>query len=361
MPEMNGYEVCEHLKADDKLKGIPVIFISALTEQLDKVKAFAIGGVDYITKPFQMEELHARVETHLKLRRLQIELEETNARLAKANGRMSRDLKAAAKIQETFLPRDVPRVPGTDFAWIYRPCDELAGDGLNIIPLGDGKVGLYILDVSGHGVASALLVGDAEPSPLAAVGAVLDSDPGRRVCGVGVRDITPPAEVAARLNRLFPFDSATEQFATMVYGILNAATGEFRYVSAGHPGPVHLPCGADPVILESQGFPIGLADDAYEERSVRLGAGDRLYLYSDGVPEAMDPAGEQFGDARLLEAIGQGRSEPLQESVAALLEQIARWHGPERPQDDISILAVEVVGCLGATRVMTTNPPRTAC
>src|SRR6202166_4162084 len=75
MPEMNGYEVCEHLKADNKLKGIPVIFISALTEQLDKVKAFAIGGVDYLTKPFQMEELHARVENHLKLRRLPTELE----------------------------------------------------------------------------------------------------------------------------------------------------------------------------------------------------------------------------------------------------------------------------------------------
>ena len=128
----------------------------------------------------------------------------------------------------------------------------------------------------------------------------------------------------------------------MVYGILNAATGEFRYVSAGHPGPVHLPCGADPVILESQGSPIGLADDAYEERSVRLGPGDRLYLYSDGVSEAMDPAGKPFGDARLLEAIGQGRSEPLQESVADPAGAIARWQGSERPQDDISILAVEI-------------------
>ena len=88
MPEMNGYEVCEHLQADDNLKGIPVIFISALTELLDKVKAFTIGGVDYLTKPFQMEELHARVETHLKLRRLQIELKEANARLAEANGRL---------------------------------------------------------------------------------------------------------------------------------------------------------------------------------------------------------------------------------------------------------------------------------
>ena len=90
MPEMNGYEVCQQLKADDTLKGIPVIFISALTEQLDKVKAFAIGGVDYITKPFQMEELYARVETHLKLRHLQIELEESNARLAHAVNVLSR-------------------------------------------------------------------------------------------------------------------------------------------------------------------------------------------------------------------------------------------------------------------------------
>src|SRR4029079_10200773 len=185
MPEMNGYEVCEHLKADDKLNGIPVIFISALTEQLDKVRAFALGGVDYITKPFQMEELHARVETHLKLRRLQIELEDANARLAKANGRMSRDLKAAARIQESFLPRDVPRVPGAVFAWVYRPCDELAGDGLNIVPIGDGKVALYILDVSGHGVAarllsvtmSRLLSPPAEPSSILTRGGAVPGRP----------------------------------------------------------------------------------------------------------------------------------------------------------------------------------------
>src|SRR5271165_5294981 len=199
MPEMNGYEVCEQLKADDQLKGIPVIFISALTEPLDKVKAFAIGGVDYLTKPFQMEELHARVETHLKLRRLQIELEDSNARLAWANSRMSRDLKAAAIIQETFLPREVSRIRGADFAWIYRPCDELAGDGLNIIPLGDGKVGLYILDVSGHGVASALLSvtlcrllsAPSEPSSILTRNGNISERP----------NLTPPVDVAASLNR----------------------------------------------------------------------------------------------------------------------------------------------------------------
>jgi sigma-B regulation protein RsbU (phosphoserine phosphatase) len=341
MPEMNGYEVCERLKTDPVLKEIPVIFISALTEQLDKVRAFATGGVDYLTKPFQMEELHARVETHLKLRRLQIELEQTNARLAKANGRMSGDLKAAATIQETFRPREVPHVPGADFAWIYRPSDKLGGDGLSVIPLGDGMVGLYILDVSGHGVASALLSvilsrllsPPSEPSSIL----VRAGDAGGRF------EITPPAEVADRLNRLFPFDSAPDKSATMVYGLLNTATGEFRYVCAGHSGLVHLPSGAGPVTLRSGGVPIGMADDPYVEGSIRLGAGDRLYLCSDGVPETMDPAGEQFGDARLLEAIGQGRSESLREGVAALLAEIAGWHGFVKFQDDITILAVEVL------------------
>ena len=147
--------------------------------------------------------------------------------------------------------------------------------------------------------------------------------------------------VADRLNRLFPFDSATEQFATMIYGILNVATGEFRYVSAGHPGPVYLVHGGDPVILASHGSPIGLADESLEERSIRLGAGDRLYLYSDGVPDAMDSASKQFGEARLLKAISKGRSGPLREGVNILVEDIAGWRGSGRRQDDLCILAVE--------------------
>jgi serine phosphatase RsbU (regulator of sigma subunit) len=89
-------------------------------------------------------------------------------------------------------------------------------------------------------------------------------------------------------------------------------------------------------------IPIGLADDTYEKRSVCLRARDRLYLYPDGVLEAMDHVGERFGEARLLEVIGRRRAEPLQESVATLMGEIARWHGSERPQDDISILAVEI-------------------
>jgi sigma-B regulation protein RsbU (phosphoserine phosphatase) len=342
MPEMNGYEVCQHLKADETLQGIPIIFISALNDNLDKVKAFAVGGVDYITKPFQMEELHARVETHLKLRRLQVELEETNSRLERVNGRMSRDLEAAAKIQKTFLPCAARHVSGTEFAWCYQPCDELAGDGLNIIPLGDDKVGLYILDVSGHGVSSALLSVTLSRllSPPSEPSSILIRDR----AAVDRLDITPPAEVADRLNQLFPFDTATEQFATLLYGILDVSTGDFRYVSAGHPGPLHLPADGPPVILDSPGFPIGLADEAYAERCLHLAAGDRMFLYSDGFPDAMNPDGERFGEARLQEAISQSRAEPLRVGLPSLLGEIAQWQGGERPQDDISLLAVELAG-----------------
>src|SRR5690349_9333434 len=112
MPNMNGYEVCEHLKADVNLKGIPIIFISALTEPLDKVKAFSIGGVDYLTKPFQMEELHARVETHLKLRRLQIDLEDYSRNLELARARIDLDLKLARGVQRSFLPQRMVQIPG---------------------------------------------------------------------------------------------------------------------------------------------------------------------------------------------------------------------------------------------------------
>lgn len=340
MPEMNGYEVCEVLKADERLKSIPVIFISALTEPLDKVKAFSMGGVDYLTKPFHMEELHARVETHLKLRRLQVELERANDRLTIVNDRMSRDLRAAAQIQEMFLPHNIAPLLRMSFGWVYRPCDELAGDGLNVIPLGNEKVALYVFDVSGHGVASALLSvtlsrflsAPSDPSTIL----IRDQD------GSNQLDITPPVEVAARLNRLFPFDAVTGQFVTLIYGVLDGRSHEFRYVSAGHPGPAHLRIGTAPAIVECEGFPIGLSDDRYEERRIQLQPGDRLYLYSDGVPEAMNPAREQFGEARLLETISQTQFMPLQEAVTNIQNAVTHWHGSESPKDDLSILAVEI-------------------
>ena len=221
MPDMNGYEVCEQLKADDKLKGIPIIFISALTEQLDKVKAFAIGGVDYLTKPFQMEELHARVETHLKLHRLQIELEEYSRHLELARERLKLDLELARGVQRSFLPLRLPEVPGYEFFAHYESAYEVGGDYYDFIPLPRQRVAVLLGDVAGKGVAAALLM------------AKLSAD--ARFCMLTEPD---PAAAFTRLNSLMNQSGIADRFVTLVAAILDPASHTVTLVNAGHPPPL---------------------------------------------------------------------------------------------------------------------------
>src|SRR5687767_11539425 len=203
MPEMNGYEVCEHLKADDQLKGIPVIFISALTDQLDKVKAFAIGGVDYVTKPFQMEELHARVETHLKLRRLQIELEEYSRCLELARERLKHDLEFAREVQHGFLPLRLPEVPGYEFFAHYESAFEVGGDYYDFILLPQGRVGIVLGDVAGKGVVAALLMAKLSANA--------------KFCMLTEPN---PATAITKLNSLMISSEIADRFVTLVAAVL---------------------------------------------------------------------------------------------------------------------------------------------
>jgi len=268
------------------------------------------------------------------------ELKQVRAQLARAEPWRSHDLATAVKIQESLLPDKGLLIPGVDFAWFCRPCEELGGDGLNIVPLGSGSVGLYLLDVTGHGVAAALLsvsvtrLLSPPPNPPSILGI-------KRKVGEPI-EIKPTAEVADALNQLFPFDEATEQFTSMVYGILDVASGVFRFTSAGHPGPVLFRGGFAPRILESSGLPIGLSRESYGEQNVHVEAGDRLYLYSDGLIEAMNARGEWFGEARFLEAFVGGGAEPLRKSVASLMDELGDWRGSEPAQDDISLPAIEL-------------------
>jgi phosphoserine phosphatase RsbU/P len=260
--------------------------------------------------------------------------------LEAANAGLRRDLDAAATVQRSMLPAVLPEVPGFRFAWEFRPCQELAGDFLNVLSLDDRHVGLYVLDVSGHGVASALLS--------VALSHIMSPVPDRSVLyqpvpGIpGRRGVAPPSEVAARLNGQFRIGPLSAQYFTMIYAVLNAGTRELRYVIAGHPGPVHVRPGEDPRILDFGGMPVGLLPGAtYEERALELEPGDRLYLATDGLTEAENAEGREFGAARLLEAIGRSRGRGLDESLGAVMARVERWCAPARPADDIAMLALE--------------------
>jgi sigma-B regulation protein RsbU (phosphoserine phosphatase) len=356
MPGVDGFAVLRAVRQNHPAVELPVIMATADGHSEAIVRALELGANDYVTKPYDLSVLLARVQTQLALKgaaeqreelerrlaRRNEELEAANRRLAAANQRMKRDLEAAARVQEALLPQALPDTPGARFAWAFKPCEELAGDTLNVFTLGPEHVGLYLLDVSGHGVAASLLSVTLSHvlSPASAPSAVLT----RGGPGAPQPRPVPPAEVAARLHRHFPWDPATGQFFTILYGVLNVRTGDFRYASAGHPGPVWLPRGGTPTVLDAAGFPIGVGEPDYRERQIVLGSGDRLYVYSDGVTEAQSGDGGQFGPERLVEVLARCAGGPLEDGLTALLQEVQHWSGGVRLRDDFSALAVEFTG-----------------
>lgn len=347
MPGIDGFQVLERIRAQRSPTQLPVIMATAKDQSGDIVQALQMGANDYVTKPLDFPVVQARVQTQISLKRsveqivaLERDVAQKNERLQAANARMRRELEAAARIQQSLLPTETPWVPGARFAWAYRPCQELAGDILNVFRLDDSHVGLYLLDVSGHGVAAALL--SVTLSRLLTP-SVDGGSPLRRRLADGSRiEIAAPAEVVEVLNRQFPMDLENGQYFTLVYGVYNWRTGELSYVRAGHPPPLRVRRTGDATRLDVPGTPVGMFEDMrYEEARLMLEPGDRVYIFSDGLSEAMDARREQFGEERILESFRAETSTPLSLSVQGLVRRIEDWSGPSGPHDDVSLLAFE--------------------
>jgi len=284
-----------------------------------------------------------RAEVELRAHRDHLDdlVKERTAALSAANEKMKRDLDAAALVQQSLLPREAPDVRGAQFAWQYRPCDELAGDILNVFQLSPTHIGVYVADVSGHGVAASLLsVAISRVMSPGLSSSSLLVKPGENG---GPAEITPPAIVAKELNDRFPMTDNANRYFTLLYGVIDVSTRTFRFVSAGHPPVVTVVPGNKPSLLRAESFAIGwVPGTEFEEHEHRLRPGERLYLYSDGVPEAMDPEMKQFGDDRMIEFIDESRLSPLDKSVGSLMIRVEEWCSVTGPKDDITILAVEI-------------------
>ncbi len=262
--------------------------------------------------------------------------------LRRANAQMRRDLEEAALIQQAWLPQALPRVPGYEFAWRFRPCEELAGDGLNIVRLDEHQVGVHILDVCGHGVPAALLS--------ASLNRMLSPAPEQSCLFVPVADsptgfaAAEPAAVATTLNRQYAAFPETGKFFTLLYGILDLRSRRFRYVTAGHPPPVRITAAGAAVCPLARGVPVGvLPDFEYRERSVQLAPGDRLLLYTDGALEAIDADDEEMGEQRLLDALAELHALPPAASLEAMVAKVEAWCPGGQPQDDVTLLSIDVL------------------
>jgi sigma-B regulation protein RsbU (phosphoserine phosphatase) len=341
MPGMNGLEVLKLLRRLDSLLDLPIIMVTARGDSADVVEALELGANDYLTKPLDLPVVLARIRTQLALKRAvrQItelerkldarnkELEVTAARLESTTERVNRDLEAGARIQKSFLPALPLDLPGARFAWAFEPCGQLTGDSLNVFRLDDRRVGLCLVNVNGNGVAAALL--SITASHLLT----------RIATGPGAP--ASPAEVAARLSEQLSSQATTGQLFSLLYGVLDLDSGEFRFISAGHPGPIHLPRDSAAVSVEASGPPIGVGSERYQERAVALRPGDLFVLYSGGVTASRNADGEHFGRHRLLEALERTRASPLSDSLRAVLGGVEGWCGASPRQDDVSLLMVD--------------------
>jgi sigma-B regulation protein RsbU (phosphoserine phosphatase) len=320
MPGMNGYEVCEHLKADAQTHDIPVIFISAVDAIQDKVRAFTVGGADYVTKPFQLEEVLARVETHLALRRLQKQLQD-------ANQKMAQELALAGEVQRSFLPHDLPELPGWQLTATLKPARETSGDFYDFIHLPNGRLGIVVADVCDKGAGAALYM---------ALSWTL-------IRTYAVEYPAQPEIVLSAVNRRIVKDTTTKRFVTVMYGILDLDTGALVYCNAGHWGP-YLASAQDSGNVRRlirTGMPLGIfGDETWEQGSAQLAPGDALVLYTDGVTEAQDAQGAFLGEDRLLASVRPNLGRPAREIQDAILECVQRFMGDTPQSDDIALVVL---------------------
>jgi sigma-B regulation protein RsbU (phosphoserine phosphatase) len=320
MPEMNGYQVCEHLKADAQTCDIPIIFISALDATQDKVRAFTAGGVDYVTKPFQFEEVLARVETHLALRKLQKQLQD-------ANKKMAQELALAGEVQTSFLPHELPDIPGWQISVTLRPARETSGDFYDVNLLPNGRLGILVADVVDKGVGAALFM---------ALSWIL-------MRTYATEYPTQPELVLSAVNHRILKDTGASQFVAVFYGILDPAKGTLAYCNAGHVPPYLLSTQSDDAVqtLLRTGPPLGILEDVtWEQGVVQLAPGDVLVLYTDGITDAEDGKGTFFGQERLLGSVQANLGPSAQEMQDALMAEVHEFVGDAPQFDDIALMVL---------------------
>jgi len=264
---------------------------------------------------------------------------EAEEALKSANKKMAEDLNSAAQVQRAFLPHVLPKIENIEFAWHFKPCEQLAGDILNIIKLDEKHIAVYLLDVSGHGVSAALLAVAVSKllSPVSDTSILfLNKENSEN------RVIAPPNIVAERLNSYFQFESNSSRFFTMIFGILNVEKNSFNYVSAGHPPPILISAKAEPVMLYDEQYPVGIVDKPqYTQRTIKLKEGDSLVIYTDGLTDAFNETGDTFGVERLMNQLKSMPEDSIGKLLSATIKTLEQWCGEEKNKDDISILGFQ--------------------
>jgi sigma-B regulation protein RsbU (phosphoserine phosphatase) len=320
MPGMDGYEVCRRLRAMPETAEVPIMFLSSLEEVQNKTRGFEAGANDYLTKPFEMLEVKARVRSLLKAKAYSDAVKE----------QIASELRVAREIQMGMLPHDFApfeKSYGVEFGAVLEPAREVGGDLYGVCDAGPERLVIFLGDVSGKGI----------PASMFMVRAI-------SLARLLAREIAEPERILARLNDELAADNPSGMFVTFLCAVFEPKSGRLALANAGQCRPVILHDGQPPRwavknLGTALGFEPGLE---FERTDLTLQRGDALILYSDGVTEAFNPQEELYGDKRLI-ADTAGLSGQSATGIMTNLLARVRAHASGAPQsDDIAILALKV-------------------
>ncbi len=317
MPGLDGYEVCRRLRQRPETAEVPIMFLSSLEEVQNKTRGFEAGGNDYLTKPFDLLEVKARVRSLLKAKAYSDAVKE----------QMASELRVAREIQIGILPPDVPAAAegsGLEVHAILHPAREVGGDLYEVLRMPDGNLLTVMGDVSGKGIPAALFM---------AVTTTL------------VRALGPesrgPEEILRRVNDALASHNPYTMFVTLMCAIYDVRTGRLDYASAGHPPGVLIRDGGAQFVPLAPGMMAGIkAGLSAPSQSLHLLPGDLVVFYTDGVTEAFNAAGSFYGEPRLLEELASQSGQTAVATTEALLRSVRAYAGTAPQSDDIAILTL---------------------
>jgi phosphoserine phosphatase RsbU/P len=309
-----GLELVSQIRALDDL--IPVVVMTAWSSVDLAVEAMRRGASDFIQKPWENDDVLQKLQAQLSLARAQ----------QRAQRLREEELRDAREIQDSLLPRRLPEVVGCDIAAMTQPLKFVGGDYYNVVRISDRETVFCIADVAGKGLPAALL--------MSSLHAALTPLMWQRLA---------PAELCQRLNCILCDVTPLGKFCSFFYGVLDAFDHRMIYCNAGHNPPLVVRANGESAELSASGAVLGQFPNwVYEQSELRIGSGDQLLLFTDGLVEACNADDEPFGEEEVIRIARENISASA-EGLMHLLIRAASTHSGERLQDDASLIVLKAV------------------
>ncbi len=320
MPGIDGFEVCQRLKKNPDTRKIPVIFLSALDETGDKVRGLQLGAVDYVAKPFQPEEVIARVNTHLTIHRL-------NSEVQQQRDELEHELQVVSQLQRNLLPERLPEITGLTLAVHYETSRYTGGDYYDVAALPDGRLAFLVADAEGHSAPATVM--------MAMTCALF------RSCSTCLGE---PDQMLSYLNEnLCKVNKGS--FVTAIYAVYDPPSGIIKMARAGNPLPIrYRPSERSATELPCEGVLI-MGIEPYTEvpvTEVTLQPGDRLLFYTDGVTDRFSEKREPYGTTRLLQQFAAAGTGDPAGTLKGIIDDLSRFAGNRPADDDQAMLMIAV-------------------